>query len=39
MWTPSLLLLETKPYYPDSKRSEKPIYWLKSLVKKGHYNE
>lgn len=33
MWTPSLLLLEIKPYYPEPIRKHKLVMWLKSLVK------
>jgi hypothetical protein len=39
MWTPSLLLLKTKLYYQEPTRKQKLVMWLKSFVKKGHYNE
>lgn len=39
MWTPSLLLLETKPYCPEPTGKQKLIMWLKSFMKKGNRNE
>jgi len=39
MWTSSLLLLETKPYYQEPIRKQKLVMWLKSFVKKGNHNE
>ena len=33
MWIPSLLLLETKPHYPEPTGKQMLVMWLKSLVK------